>query len=185
MWGKKSHRPTPERLANSALYYLSRYAASEASLRRVLENRIRRAAMRDEAFAKDEAAHKELAAAIDKIVETHKRSGALNDAAFAETKLHSLRRAGRSARRITQHLAHKGVKSEVIEAALAEDEDGAEMKAALALARRRGLGPHRKGGASEDRAVKAKETAAMARAGFSFDIIKKVLGAGPDDLDEF
>jgi regulatory protein len=118
-------------------------------------------------------------------VEEHKRSGALNDAAFAETKLHSLRRAGRSARRITQHLAHKGVKGEVIEAALAEDEEGAERKAALALARRRGLGPYRKGGASEDRAVRAKEMASMARAGFSFDIIKKVLGAGPDDLDEF
>jgi SOS response regulatory protein OraA/RecX len=49
-------KPTPERLANAALYYLSRYAASEASLRRVLENRVRRAAMRDEAFAADREA---------------------------------------------------------------------------------------------------------------------------------
>lgn len=185
---RKTKKPTPERLANVALHYLSRYAASEASLRRVLENRVRRAVMADETFAADAEAQASLAQGIDKIIETHKRTGVLNDQAFAEMKVSSLRRAGRSARRITQQLAQKGVKGEVIEAAL-EPEEGvdaqeAELKAAQAYARRRGLGPFRKGGPSEDRAIKAKEIASMARAGFSFDTAKKILGAGPEDLED-
>ncbi len=184
---RKLKKPTPERLANVALHYLSRYAASEASLRRVLENRVRRAAMRDEAFAADKQAQAALAEAIENIVEKHKRAGSLNDKAYAETKVASLRRAGRSARRIAQQLAQKGVKADLIKAALAP-EDGTdsqevELKAARALARRRGLGPYRKGGASADRAVIAKEVAALARAGFSFDTIKDVLGAGPEDVE--
>lgn len=181
-------RPTPERLANAALYYLSRYAASEGALRRVLGNKIRRAAMADPVFAADKAAQAALAAAIEKIVETHKRTGAINDAAFAETKVSSLRRAGRSARRIAQSLAHKGVAAPLIEAALtANEEEGggdAEERAARAFARRRGLGPYRKGGASKDRAVQAKEIASLARAGFAFDVAKKVVDAQDDEFFE-
>lgn len=174
-------RPTPERLAHAALYYLSRYAASEGALRRVLANKIRRAAMADPAFAADKAAQAALAEAIEKIVATHKRTGVLNDAAFAETKVASLRRAGRSARRIAQSLAHKGVAAPLIDAALAaadeESGGGAEERAARALARRRGFGPFRKGGPSADRAARLKEIASLARAGFSFDVAQKVLEA--------
>lgn len=181
-------KPTPERLANIALYYLSRYAASEASLRRVLENRVRRAALRDEAFAADQAAQAQAASAIESIIEKHKKLGALNDQLYAETKVHSLRRAGRSARRISQELAHKGVAKEIVEKtflAEGEENEGAELKAAHAFARRRGLGPYRKGGASEDRGVRTKEIASLARAGFSFDTAKEVLGAELEETDAF
>jgi len=185
---RKPKKPTPERLANSALYYLGRYAASEASLRRVLENRVRRAIMADPVLAADEEARAALAAAIDKIIETHKRTGVLNDAAYAEMKVSSMRRAGRSAKRITQSLTQKGIKGELIEAALVpeegEDAQDIELKAARSYAKRRGIGPFRKGGPSEDRAIKAKEIASMARAGFSFDTAKQILGAGPEDVEE-
>ncbi len=185
---RKPKKPTPERLQNAALFYLGRYAASEASLRRVLENKIRRYAMRDEVFAADKAAQAALLQAIDEIVEKHKKLGVLNDRAYAETKVVSLRRAGGSARRIAQKLAQKGVKGEIIEAALLPEEEGdetvAELAAARAFARKRGLGPYRKGGASEEREVKAKEIASMARAGFSYDTAKEILGAGPEDFEE-
>lgn len=183
---RKPRKPTPERLGNIALAYLSRYAASEASLRRVLQNRVRRYAMKDENFAADEAMRKTLAAAIEEIIEKHKRLGVLNDEAYAEMKVGSLRRAGGSARRIAQKLVQKGVKKEIIEAALMPEEgeaDEVENKAARAFARKKGLGPYRKGGASEDRAVKAKEIASMARAGFSYDVARDILGAGPEDFD--
>jgi len=178
-------KPTPERLANIALYYLSRYAASEAGLRRVLENRVRRYVMKDEAFAADPAAQAASAEAITKIIEGHKASGVLNDAAFAEMKVHSLRRAGRSARRITQQLTQKGVPGSLIVTALEGDGEESpeviELRAAQALAKRRGFGPYRKGGATADRALQNKEVASMARAGFSFDVIQKVIKA---DLSE-
>ncbi len=181
--------PNPERLANIALHYLSRYAASEASLRRVLENRLRRTAMRDPAFAQDHEKQKQLRAAIETIIERHRKSGALNDVAYAETRTRSLRRAGRSRRAIQRALGVKGVSGETIDAAIMQndedngDPESAEMNAAIKLARRRRLGPYRAG--ATDAARHLKDMAAMARAGFSFQIIRKVLGGDAMEEDIF
>lgn len=183
---RKARRPTPERLANAALYYLGRYAASEASLRRVLEGKVKRYLLTDPAFAADDAARAALMEAIGEIVEKHKRLGVLNDAAYAEMKVGSMRRGGKSARRIGQALAQKGVKADLVARAIEAheaDNSEAELNAACALAKRRGLGAWRRGGPSEDPKQKAKDIATLARAGFSFDIAKKVLGFGPDDLE--
>ncbi len=155
-------------------------------MRRVLDNKIRRAATQDPVFAADHDAQAALRAAIDKIVETHKRTGAINDEAFAEMKVHSLRRSGRSAKMITQKLSQKGLKAPVIAKALSpedadEDPQQAELKAARAMAKRRGLGPFRKAAPSDsdDPALIAKravkDVTTLARAGFSFDIAKRVL----------
>ena len=89
--------PTVQGLEGTALFYLGRYAASEASLRRVLMNRLQKAARALPQFAADEALNESLRTAIEIIIAKHKKSGALNDAAFAEMKTRSLRRAGRSA----------------------------------------------------------------------------------------
>jgi regulatory protein len=176
--------PTPQNLTNVALYYLQRFAASEASLRRVLENRLRRAAMRIPEFAQDAALQSKLRFEIENIIERHKKTGALNDAAFAETKVNSLRRQGRSRRMIEQKLAAKGLKRSVIVTALDEHADDTppeevEFNAALALAKKRRLGKFRQKPADEDRA--RKEFATLARAGFSSAIAKRVLQS---DIDE-
>jgi regulatory protein len=171
--------PTPESLAKAALNYLGRYAASEASLRRILENRLRRAALHDQTFAANKDVQRHLQNSIENIIERYRKSGALNDAAYAEMKVHSLRRAGRSARAIHQKLGHAGVGKEMIESALAGPEDesdpeGAEIKAAVGLARRRRLGPFRPGRGNPT--LYRKDLAALARAGFSFDVARQVLG---------
>jgi len=166
--------PTPEHLAKAALHYLSRYAASEAALRRVLENRIRRAAMRSREFADNKAGQENLHHSIEGIIERHRKSGALNDKIYAETKINSLRRAGRSANAIRQKLGHAGVDKGVIDAVFEEGEDDAEIKAALSLARRKKLGPFRK--TPKEPALYRKDLAALARAGFSLAIAKEVLG---------
>ena len=178
--------PTPESLAAAALHYLSRYAASEQSLRRTLANKLRRAAMAHPVFAADDAARTRLNEVIEGIIERHRKSGVLNDAAFAEMKVHSLRRAGRSRRAIQQTLSMKGVKADTIAKVFEErDEEGAgaaEMKAAQALAKRRRLGAFRTGETSLEQ--KRKDLATLARAGFSLDIARRALGAvRDDDLD--
>lgn len=179
--------PTERYLENVALSYLGRYAASEASLKRVLENRLRRAAMRNAEFAADQATQKKLRAAIERIVAAHKKSGALNDAAFAETKTVAMRRAGRSARVIAMTLTQKGVAKSAIEKALRGDEDfdaqAAELKAALAFARKKRLGKFRKDPADFDR--QRKEFAAMARAGFASAIVRQVLNSTLEMEEEF
>jgi regulatory protein len=179
--------PTPQSLAAIALHYLGRYAASEASLRRVLTNRVRRAAMQHPEFAADAAQQNILRESIESIIASHKKTGVVNDATFAATKINSLRRQGRSRRAIQQKLAVKGVKSETIKDALILHDDGSEpeetdMKAALALARRRKFGTFRKKPADDDR--RRKDMAAMARAGFSMSIILKILKTtAPEDFD--
>lgn len=170
--------PTPQSLANIALHYLGRYAASEASLRRVLNNRLLRVTMQNPQFASDVERQRVLRSAIETIVETHKRTGVLNDAVFAETKVNSLRRQGRSRRAIEQKLKMKGIVGETIITALRQNDDGAEsqdveLKAAISLARRRKLGPFRQTPADADRG--RKDFAALARAGFSSDIARRAL----------
>lgn len=176
--------PSPQKLANAATFYLSRYAASEDSLRRVLKNKLRRAAMTNAAFAADRDAQRALLEEIERIIETHKKSGVLNDAAFADMKVASLRRAGKSARRIGQTLAQKGIRPDIVAAALApEDEESAqdaERRAALAFARKKRLGPFAQHAAPSAKAS-AKAFASLARAGFSVDVIKGVLN---DPIDE-
>ncbi|MGE0109141.1 MAG: regulatory protein RecX [Bdellovibrionales bacterium] len=173
-------KPTKERLHNAALFYLERYAASEESLRRVLKNKIRRAAMQDKDFAEDHETQALLHQEIELIIETHRKNGIINDKDFAAMKVASMRRAGKSARRITQSLAQKGIAVPLIETALTpeegEDESEIELTAARSYARRRRLGPYRKEGVPDDPKLQQREVASLARAGFSFDVIKVVLG---------
>ena len=169
-----TRRLTPESLDNAALFYLERYAASEASLRRVLLQKIRRAALRDEAFADDKAAQDSLRAHVETIIEKHRRLGVLNDESYAAMKVAGLRRAGGSKRKIEQKLAQKGVSASTIAQALTqEDEDSeeAELKAARAFAKKKRLGNT------------PKAVATMARAGFSFDVVRKILGDLGDEGD--
>jgi regulatory protein len=195
--------PTPEKLKNAALFYLSRYAASAASLRRVLLGRLRRAAMAHPDFAADRERQAELRDVIERIIATHEKTGAVNDAAYAEMKVAGLRRSGRSRRFIRQKLAERGIAAALAQSALSQhdgdaEEDGeeAEIRAALALTKRRRLGPFRKkaqeaggktrdkGNREEDMKNARKDFAALARAGFSAAIIRKILKASADDLPE-
>lgn len=176
--------PTPKSLENVAYYYLERFAASEASLRRVLENRVRRYAQQEPAFAHSEEASA-LRAAIAQIIERFRAKGILNDAAFAEIKVNALRRQGRSRRAILQKLGAKGIASELTGDALEKNADGAdpddiEYQAALAFARRRKLGSFRKAPV-RDANINHKDMAAMARAGFSLDMAKRVLKIDPPE----
>lgn len=179
--------PTPASMAHVALHYLSRYAASEASLRRVLQNRIRRVARENSDFVSDLETQSHIRNAIETIIEAHKKTGALNDMAFAETKVNSLRRSGRSKRAIQQKLIQKGVSKETVAAAFAERDDEDEMntgelKAARYLAKRRHLGCFRQG--ETDKARYIKDVAILARAGFSLDTARKVLGENTSFFDD-
>jgi regulatory protein len=179
--------PTAQSLENAALHYLGRYAASEASLRAMLENRLRRAGMRNPDFAQDAAAHELLRKAIESIIAKYKRNGILNDKAFAETKVNSLRRQGRSRRAIVQKLGAKGLPFSLVHEALQQNAEEktpeeAELAAAIALVRRRKLGPFRKKEADSD--AQRKELAALARAGFPLDIAKKALRTDEELWDE-
>jgi regulatory protein len=162
-------------LRNAALYYLQRFSSSSENLRQVLIRKVRKASLHhdtDEAVA---------LVWIDDVVARFLESGLLDDLAYAESKVRALRDRGNSSRLITSKLVAKGVSQAIIQDALhaiSERDGNAETEAAMRFARRRRLGPF---GASDKREDKRdKSLAAMARAGFSYDLAQRIVDANTE-----
>ena len=174
---KLPRRMTAARLENIALHYLGRYASSSGNLRRVLMRRVERAVA---AHGDDPADGARL---VDALLARFQRSGLIDDRAYATQKAASLQRRGASRFGIRGKLRQKGVETDLIDDAMATlDEGGSgagELAAACALIRRRRLGPYRAAG--QRAAMRQKDLAALARAGFSLDIARHALAA-PDRL---
>jgi regulatory protein len=182
---KPPARPITARyLQNAATAYLERYATSADGLRRVLARRVAKARML-EAPVMDNVER-----VIDSIVANFVDAGVINDHAFAQTKARSLHRRGTSTKLTRHKLKRAGIDDVALDKALAgldeelhTDPNTREWRAAIALARRRRLGPHRQ--ANERKEHRARDLATMARAGFSYDVARKVIDAAdPDALDE-
>ena len=172
---KTPRKITAQRLENMALYYLGRYASSSANLRRVLMRKVERAAA---AHGADPA---EGAKLIEDLIARYLRSGLIDDRAYAAQKAASLQRRGASRFGIKGKLRQKGVEGALIDDALQslEEQGGSasELAAACALVRRRRLGPYRE--KSKRKAMRDKDLAALSRAGFGFEVARRVLDA-PD-----
>lgn len=176
--GRRAGRPvTSDDLEQQALDYLARFASSAANLRRVLKDKVERSARLHD--TNREAG----LAAIEALVGRLVAAGALDDRRFAEGRAQSLFRRGASRRAIAGKLAEKGVGEAEIAAALASlDELTADpdFVAAVAYAKRRRLGPFRTAGRAPQR---DKDLAALARAGFGFDVARRIVDAdGPEAL---
>lgn len=169
---------TPDALERAALAYLERFAASAASLRRVLMRRVERSA----------AAHgtdrDEAAGWVEALIGRYRSAGLLDDAAFARARAETLHRRGASVRAIRERLAGKGVGAEETEAALAalsDTVDGSpDLAAAAAFARRRRLGPYRPAAARAEH--RQRDLAALGRAGFAYEIARRVIDAATPEV---
>jgi regulatory protein len=158
-------------LEGAALRYLERFDCSVARLKKVLTERVAKAAR---------AGVPEAAAApliIEQILERYQESGLINDQRFAKNFAERQRDRGMSGRMIEQKLRARGISSETVAELLPRGASAeAELDAAQAFARRRRLGPHRKPELRE--AYRRKDLMAMARAGFNFDTASRVIGVG-------
>jgi regulatory protein len=178
----KKRKPVPQQAADAstieqvALRHLNRFDATVAGMRRVLIAHCRRAGL-------GEAEASEL---IEPLLARYRASGLLDDTRYAAAAAHGQRRRGASRRAIEQKLAQRGVSAADARAAVDDidrETDDAELRAALAFARRRRLGRHR---ALADRSkFRKKDLAALARAGFDLDTARRALGAGDDDDETF
>ncbi len=177
--------PDAARLREAALAHLARFAATEVALRRVLERRVDRWARAAEAEGQDReaiaAAAAAARAAAAEVARAMVAAGAVDDAAFAESRARRLARAGRSRRAIAAHLAAKGVAAETAGAALPDDPE-AELAAALAFCRRRRIGPFAR--TVEDAEARRKALAAMARGGFAQGLARQALAMEPGEAEE-
>jgi regulatory protein len=181
---RKPARPiTAKYLQNAATFYLERYPSTAEGLRRVLDRRVARANMADAPIM--ENVQQAIAAIVAKFVD----AGVIDDKAFAQTKARALHRRGTSTRVTRQKLKLAGIDGDTLDQAMAgldqeldTDPRQREWKAATALARRRRLGPYRGKDRKEHR---NRDLATMARAGFDYDLARKVIDAVDSDaLDD-
>ena len=155
-----------ERLNELALAYLARFATSAAKFEAYLRRKLRERGW-------DGEGEPPVAALVERCV----AAGYVDDAAYARSKAGSLRRRGYGTRRIDQSLGAAGIAAELreeVRATLAE-----ERAAALALARKRRLGPF--GDRPVDRQGREKQLAVLLRAGHRLDIARQVVEAGSPD----
>jgi regulatory protein len=172
-------RPKPKRppnvtrvaLEGAALRYLERFDCSVVRLRKVLIERISKAARAGVAEAEDAPA------IVEQILTRYQESGLLNDQRFAKNFAERQRDRGGSRRVIEQKLRARGISAETVHELLPRgDSAQSELEAAQAFARRRRLGPHRKAGTRDE--YQRKDLMAMARAGFNYDTASRVIGVG-------
>ena len=181
---RRPARPiTPKYLQSAATFHLERYPSSAEGLRRMLERRVAKAKMAEAPIVAD------VERVIAEIVARFVAAGAIDDKAFAQTKARALHRRGTSGRLTRQKLKLAGIDPDTLDQAMAgldqeldTDPRQREWKAAAALARRRRLGPFR---AKDRKAHRDRDLAAMARAGFDYELARRVVDAVDSDaLDE-
>ena len=165
---KKPRKLSKTYLENAALHYLGRYASTAANLRRVMRRKIQRSAKAHEQNPE------EFLIILEDMIERYVRSGLINDESFARARTDSLRRSGASRKTIAVKLQIKGVERAMVDT-VAKGTEEDEMTAARVFARKKQLGPHRKKKVQDVRKEDAKDIAKMARAGYSYDIIRTVL----------
>lgn len=166
-------------LHNSGLYYLQRFPASAGHFRTVMMRKVDKSCRHHTGQDREECARM-----VDNLVAKFTEMGLLNDTGYANGMVTSLRRRGLSRRAIEAKLSAKGLKREQIAAALsghADDRpDGdVELAAALRLARRKRLGPFSASAARAER-----DMAALARGGFAYDIVSKVMNMDTETAED-
>ncbi len=175
-----SHKPPDEAsLYEAALIHLSRYAATESGLARVLARRVDRwARVQTESQSDSEAISataRHAKASIPTIIARLKLANLLNDGAYAASRAKRLTREGKSRRGALAHLASKGVAATTAATILTDDPER-ELAAACAFLRRRRAGPF--GDAPE-----LKILGAMARAGFTQSTARQALRLDKEDAE--
>ena len=163
--GKKEYQPRPftaTRIYNSAVYYLQRYGSSVANLRHVMQRKLLRAQMRGETVPPE--ARNWIEQAIEKCL----KFNFVNDDNFAEQKILSLQRQGRSQTFIARTLQQKGIDAVTVKKFLPQD-DEADNHAARRYVQRRRLGRDL---TPEGR---RKDLAKLLRAGFGLKAAKAAL----------
>ena len=153
-----------KKLLKYAIDYLSKYDSSKNNLVNVLKRKIFRLKITN--FEK-----RKLIDMIDSIIIKLEKNKFIDDDRYSSTKILSLSNSGKSKNFIFNYLIKKGVNKSQIQNNLnimQQDNDNWELNSAKIFAKKKKL--------LEKNQSYEKNLAKMARAGFSYDICKKILG---------
>ncbi len=152
-----------KKLLKYAIDYLSKYDSSKKNLIEVIKRKIFR--LNISGIEKSKLINE-----IENIILKLEKNDLINDKRYIFSKISSLSRLGKSKIFIFNYLIKKGIKKTEIEEnlkAFLENNDNWELNSAKLYAKKKRL-------LQSDEAYE-KKLAKMARAGFSYDICKKIL----------
>ena len=190
LWKAKPRKPTEDYLHRGALFYLERYSATAEMVRRVLQRRVERA------FYAEVITRAELEAAyemVERVVKRTVAAGLVNDQLYAEARVLTLLRRGKSPSWMAQYLSERGISKADQKAVLDSlsqahgDRQILTLAAAHTLARKRRIGPYRPPDGAllpeeseEESRRKLREMGIMARAGFDYQTAEQVLNGSKE-----
>ncbi|MDC3075359.1 RecX family transcriptional regulator [Pelagibacteraceae bacterium] len=152
-----------KKLLKYAIDYLSKYDSSKNNLQNILKRKILRLNIAN--YEKGILINK-----IENIIIKLEKNKFIDDDRYSSTKILSLSNSGRSKNFIFNYLIKKGVNKSQIQNNLnlmKQDKDNWELESAKIFAKKKKL--------LEKNESYEKKLAKMARAGFSYDICKKIL----------
>ena len=152
-----------KKLLKYAIDYLSKYDSSKNNLENVLKRKILRLNIKN--YEKGKLINK-----IESIIIKLEKNKFIDDDRYSSTKILSLSNSGRSKNFIFNYLIKKGVCKSQIQNNLNlmnQDNDNWELESAKIFVKKKKL--------LEKNESYEKKLAKMARAGFSYDICKKIL----------
>lgn len=168
----KTPRPlTAKRLTNIALYYLGRYESSVGQLRKILSRRV----FKEKIKGADVPADVE--SVIESILAKMVSDGYVDDRRFAESVARKCQSAGKSRQFLVGKLKTAGIDSDLIRE-LTDGLSDSDLDAARRFVQKKKIGCFRP--LEKQKECFKKDLAAMARAGFSFDVAKQALGTDED-----
>lgn len=178
---KAPKKITPRYLKNVVNWYLERYDAPKAHVRRLMMQRVRRGARHHDQDLEECTEH------LDTLLEELCRLGVIDDDRYARNTIERQRGSGKARRHIEGYLRSRGVASSTISHAFedldADIDHDPERIAAIRYARKRRFGPwcHPPERRQERR---DKQLASMVRAGYSFSLAKEILAEDDADMLE-
>lgn len=169
-------------LHNAGLYYLERFAASKEHFKTVMKRKAKRSCM----YHKEQD-YNTCVELVNQLADQFEQSGILNDTVYTASNVNALRRKGVSHAMIIRKMTLKGISEENTRHALEShnadlgyEARDIEIQSALILARKKKLGPFNR---SEEQ-NNQKALGVFARAGFSYDIAKKILDMTEEEYEE-
>ena len=151
------------KLLKYAIYYLSKYSSSKNNLEYILKKKIRR-------LSDEKKVRFDLYNEIKEIIQKLEGLKLIDDVIFTESKINFLLYQAKSKNYIKQYLLKKGVNIEIINNQISlhfDDNQNIERENALKFAIKKKL--------LDDGMNYEKKLSKMARAGFSYEISKKIL----------
>ena len=176
---KKNLETTVDEIRNWSFSYLEKYSVSKQQLKTYLLKKMLKKSHKS-------INKKEIHNLIDVVISTLEKQKFISDKYYSDYKSKAFYKKGYSLNKIRYNLIGKGIDQKYIKDSISkikEQESNPDFFSAIKLCKKRRIGPSRD--ESNRSLFFKKDISILARAGFSYDISKKILGIPKEEFLKF